>query len=82
MDSSPSVLTAFERTFLERLFAAVRGVHLSGGGALGLHLGHRRSLDLDLFADQEAAFRATLTSLPVIPSPCPRPMNHARETEA
>jgi hypothetical protein len=66
MDSSPSVLTAFERTFLERLFTAVRGVHLAGGGALGLHLGHRRSLDLDLFADQEAAFRATLTSLPVI----------------
>lgn len=66
MGSSPSVLTAFERTFLERLFTAVRGVYLSGGGALALHLGHRRSLDLDLFADQEAAFRATLTSLPVI----------------
>jgi hypothetical protein len=66
MDSSHSALSPFERGFLQHLFAAVPGVHLSGGGALGLHLGHRRSLDLDLFADREPAFRAALASLPLI----------------
>lgn len=66
MASSDSVLTPFERAFLERLFASIDGVYLSGGGALGLHLGHRRSLDLDLFTREEAAFRAALASLPAI----------------
>ena len=68
MDSSPSALTAFERRFLERFFAAVRGFYLTGGGALALHLGHRRSLALDLFTTDEAAFRAAVVSLPVIAS--------------
>jgi len=66
MDSSPSFLTAFERAFLGRLFASVRGFYLSGGGALALHFGHQRSLDLDLFTRDDAAFRAALASLPVI----------------
>jgi len=66
MDSFHNVLTPFERAFLEQLFASVRGVYLSGGGALGLHLGHRRSLDLDLFTRDDGAFRAVLASLPVI----------------
>ena len=34
--------------------------------ALRIHFGHRRSLDLDLFTADEAAFRAALASLPVI----------------
>lgn len=66
MDSFRNVLTPFERSFLERLFASVHGFHLSGGGALGLHFGHRRSLDLDLFTGDEGSFRAALASLPVI----------------
>ena len=66
MASSDSVLTPFGRAFLEQLFTSVHGVYLSEGGALALHLGHRRSLDLDLFAQEEVAFRAALASLPVI----------------
>jgi len=64
--SSRNVLTPFERAFLERLFGSVRGFYLSGGGALGLHFGHRRSLDLDLFTRDDGSFRAALASLPVI----------------
>jgi hypothetical protein len=63
-----SPLTPFERRFLERFFAAVHGFYLTGGSALALHLGHRRSLDLDLFTSDEAAFRAAVLSLPVIAS--------------
>lgn len=66
MGSFRSVLTPFERAFLERLFASVPGFYLSGGGALGLLLGHRRSLDLDLFTRDEGSFRAALASFPVI----------------
>lgn len=66
MGSSPSVLTPFERAFLERLFGAVRGLYLSGGSALGLHFGHRRSLDLDLFTRDDTAFQAALASVSVI----------------
>lgn len=66
MGSFRSVLTPFEQAFLERLFASVHGFYLSGGGALGLVLGHRRSLDLDLFTRDEGSFRAALASLPVI----------------
>lgn len=50
----------------EALFASVHGFYLSGGGALGLHFGHRRSLDLDLFTSDDGSFRAALASLPVI----------------
>ena len=66
MDSFRNVLTPFERSFLERLFASVRGFYLSGGSALGLYFGHRRSLDLDLFTSDDGSFRAALASLSVI----------------
>jgi hypothetical protein len=66
MDSSRSVLSAFQRAFLGRLFSSVHGFYLSGGGALALHFGHRRSLDLDLFTRDETAFRAGCASLPAI----------------
>jgi hypothetical protein len=66
MASSGSALTPFGRAFLDRFFAAVRGFYLSGGSALAVHLGHRRSLDLDLFTADEGAFRAALASLPLI----------------
>jgi hypothetical protein len=66
MASFDSGLTAFERTFLERLLADAPGLYLSGGGALALHLGHRRSLDLDLFTTDEATFHAALVSVPVV----------------
>ena len=39
---------------------------ISQGSALGIHLGHRRSLDLDLFTTDDAAFAAARASLPVI----------------
>jgi hypothetical protein len=61
MGSSDSPLTPLERAFLERLFASVRGVRLSGGGALAVHVGHRRSLDVGLFVQEESAFRALHT---------------------
>jgi hypothetical protein len=66
MDSSARVLGEFERAFLRRLFDSVSAIYLSGGSALGLHLGHRRSLDLDLFTSDDAAFAAARASLPVI----------------
>lgn len=66
MDSFRNVLTPLEQAFLDQLFASVRGFYLSGGGALALHLGHRRSLDLDLFTRDAGSFRAVLASLPVI----------------
>jgi hypothetical protein len=64
--SSDSPLTPLELAFLERIFASVPGVRLSGGGALAVHLRHRRSLDLDLFVQEESTFRALLASLPAI----------------
>jgi len=66
MAFSGNVLTPFERAFLASLFSSVSGFYLSGGGALALHLGHRRSLDLDLFTTDEGAFRAAIASLPAI----------------
>lgn len=66
MDSSRSPLTPFERAFLRQFFASVRGFYLTGGAALGIHLGHRRSIDLDLFTTEEEAFQAAGVSLPVI----------------
>lgn len=66
MGSSDSPLTRLELAFLERLFASVPGVRLSGGGALAVHFRHRRSLDLDLFVQEESAFRALLASLPAV----------------
>jgi hypothetical protein len=66
MDSSASRLTPFERSLLEPLLSSIPGLYLSGGAALAVHLGHRRSLDLDLFADDDLAFQAALASLPVV----------------
>lgn len=68
MDSSARVLTAFEHAFLLRLLSSIPGLYLSGGAALAVHLGHRRSLDLDLFAADDAAFQAARASLPVVAS--------------
>jgi hypothetical protein len=66
MDWSDRVLTAFERAFLQRLLSSIPGLYLSGGAALAVHLGHRRSQDLDLFADDDTAFQAARASLPVV----------------
>ena len=70
MGSSGSVLTAFERRFLEQLLGSIQGLYLSGGAALALHLGHRRSQDLrkdlDLFTGDDAAFQAARASIPVV----------------
>lgn len=66
MDSSAKVLGDFEQAFLRRLFASIGRIHLSGGSALGIHLGHRRSLDLDLFTTDDATFAAARASLSVI----------------
>jgi Nucleotidyl transferase AbiEii toxin, Type IV TA system len=68
MDSSAKVLTTFEHAFLLRLLSSIPGLYLSGGAALAVHLGHRRSLDLDLFAADDAAFQAARASLPVVAS--------------
>jgi Nucleotidyl transferase AbiEii toxin, Type IV TA system len=64
--ASVPVLTPFQRAFLERLFTSIHGFYLSGGGALALHLRHRRSLDLDLFTTDATAFQAASASLPAI----------------
>jgi hypothetical protein len=66
MGSSASGLSAFERKLLEPLLSSIPGLYLSGGAALTVHLGHRRSLDLDLFTDGELAFHAARVSLPVL----------------
>lgn len=52
-----SVLAAKQRRALARLSAlpVARELYLAGGTAVALHLGHRRSLDLDLFS-REGAF--------------------------
>ncbi len=68
MASSRKALTPLQRAFLERFFGSVKGFYLTGGGALGIHFAHRRSLDLDLFTREEVAFRAARASLPAIAS--------------
>jgi hypothetical protein len=50
-------LSAAQRRTLDRL-ARVRAIHrfyLAGGTAIAFHLGHRRSLDLDLFSFDQGA---------------------------
>jgi hypothetical protein len=51
MGRTPGVSTA-QRAALARLspLAGELGLHLVGGTAIAVHLGHRRSLDLDLFS--------------------------------
>jgi hypothetical protein len=56
MDSS-SKLTQLQRDVLEAFFAREQGFFLTGGAALaGYHLGHRETLDLDLFTTDPEAF--------------------------
>lgn len=55
--SSQGRLTALQRAVLAAFFARERDFFLSGGAALaGYHLGHRETLDLDLFTTQPEAF--------------------------
>jgi hypothetical protein len=54
---SPNRLTALQRAVLAAFFAREREFFLSGGAALvGYHLGHRETLDLDLFTTRPEAF--------------------------
>ena len=48
----PGQLAEVQRRTLDRLTSieALRGFYLAGGGAVAHHLGHRTSLDLDLFS--------------------------------
>lgn len=52
----PTGLAKEQQRALGRLtqLAAVKGFYLAGGSAIGWHLHHRRSNDLDLFSDSEA----------------------------
>ena len=51
----PSRLTPFQQEVLAEFFRRERGFFLTGGGALaGFHLGHRETLDLDLFTTHGA----------------------------
>jgi hypothetical protein len=55
--SFPGRLTALQRSVLAAFFAREREFFLSGGAALaGYHLGHRETLDLDLFTTRPEAF--------------------------
>ena len=50
-----SRLTPFQQEVLAEFFRRERGFFLTGGGALaGFHLGHRETLDLDLFTTHAA----------------------------
>ncbi|MBC8074123.1 MAG: nucleotidyl transferase AbiEii/AbiGii toxin family protein [Deltaproteobacteria bacterium] len=56
-DSFRSRLTPLQRDVLAAFFARDRGFFLTGGAALaGYHLGHRETLDLDLFATDAGDF--------------------------
>ena len=47
-------LDNFQQEILVAFFARQRGVYLTGGAALvGFHLGHRTTLDLDLFTNED-----------------------------
>jgi predicted nucleotidyltransferase component of viral defense system len=57
MDSSSDKLTALQRALLEAFFRVEQRFFLTGGAALaGFHLGHRPTLDLDLFTLDPEAF--------------------------
>lgn len=57
MDSSSDKLTPLQRAILEAFFRVEQRFFLTGGAALaGFHLGHRPTLDLDLFTLDPAAF--------------------------
>ncbi|HZD06150.1 MAG TPA: nucleotidyl transferase AbiEii/AbiGii toxin family protein, partial [Longimicrobiales bacterium] len=50
----PEVMTASQRAVFEALgpFLRERGFYLVGGTAVAIHLGHRRSVDLDWFTGE------------------------------
>ncbi|HMR11208.1 MAG TPA: nucleotidyl transferase AbiEii/AbiGii toxin family protein [Polyangiaceae bacterium] len=50
--ASPGTLTSEQQRALDRLggASALRDFYLAGGCAIGLHLGHRSSVDLDVFS--------------------------------
>ena len=54
MSFHPEVLSAAQKRILGDLspVLVVRGLYLGGGTALAIHLGHRRSVDLDWFTPQ------------------------------
>ncbi|MBK8974344.1 MAG: nucleotidyl transferase AbiEii/AbiGii toxin family protein [Planctomycetes bacterium] len=55
MGSSQSRLSPLQRELLDAFFALEQKFALTGGSALGgFHLGHRESLDLDLFSHEPA----------------------------
>lgn len=57
MDSSRNRLTPLQREVLAAFFARDDAFFLTGGAALaGYHLGHRGTLDLDLFTTRAEAF--------------------------
>ena len=57
MDSSRDKLTPLQRAILDAFFRVERRFFLTGGAALaGFYLGHRPTLDLDLFTLDPAAF--------------------------
>ncbi len=57
MASFPDKLTPLQRELLDAFFARETGFYLTGGAALaGFYLGHRTTLDLDLFTPDPEAF--------------------------
>lgn len=59
MVSYPSLLTRLQLRLLDLVGAHLHGFFLTGGSALGpVHLGHRRSADLDLFTRDAMSFDA------------------------
>ncbi|MGH7965223.1 MAG: nucleotidyl transferase AbiEii/AbiGii toxin family protein [Candidatus Binatia bacterium] len=57
MNFHPEVIGTIQRRVLRQLgpLMARRGFYLGGGTALALHLGHRRSVDLDWFTEEQIA---------------------------
>lgn len=59
-----SLLTPLQRRILAVVAGRLDGVFLSGGSALGpFHLGHRRSVDLDLFTRERGAYDTRVREL-------------------
>jgi hypothetical protein len=54
---SPDLLSPLQQRILDAVARGLEGVFLSGGTALGaVYLGHRQSVDLDLFTREPASF--------------------------
>jgi len=67
--ADPDGLSDAQRRALDQLSAQPRmaGFYLAGGAALGVHLGHRRSVDLDFFSK---AADADLEGMKAVLAPC------------